>query len=327
MISIIIPCYTSGQNLFKTLSSIYKNNFKDLEVIVVDDGSTDDVREMIKNFPLTYIQLDTNIGAAFARNKGAGLAKGDILVFLDADVEIKEDLLGYVEEQFKGFDYDALSGVFSKEPKINNIFLLFQSTLSNYNFRNTDFTFSGHLGAIRKTVFDELSGFNESSSIATVEDFEFSQRLIASGYKCKTDIHMDAYHNKDFTFFSLLKRMFRFGLLKTPIILEYNHSAAIQRQKRRYLVNAEYIYSYLLISLFPAVIILTLFPKFNPLFLLIWFMVYIGVKRKYLLSLEKKRAVMFLLLIMSDIVVFIGCLTGGFRYYVAQRSKKNYHQA
>jgi glycosyltransferase involved in cell wall biosynthesis len=326
MISVIIPACNSGKTLTKALGSIYKNNFQDFEVIIVDDGSIDNTKEVVKNFPITYIALERNRGSAFARNKGVSLAKGDIFLFIDADVEIKEDLLCYIDEQFKRFEWDAISGVFSKEPKIKNIFLLFQSTLSNHNFSKTDFTFSGHLAAIRKTVFNRLNGFDERIKGATVEDFELSQRLIASGYKCKTDIKMAAYHNNNFTLRSLLRRMFKFGLFKTPLILEYNKNPEIRKQKKRYLVNNEYILSYFLILLILPAIVFTFYPRFNIFIFLIWLTSYILVKRDYLLSLGEKRLLMFLLLIITDTVVLAGCLIGAFGYYYDRVFKKNYTQ-
>jgi len=93
MISVIIPTYKSAKILDKALSSVYRNDFKDFETIVVDDASGDNTRDVVKNYPAQYISLDHNQGAAFARNKGAEVAKGDILLFVDADVEVQDNLL------------------------------------------------------------------------------------------------------------------------------------------------------------------------------------------------------------------------------------------
>jgi len=200
MISVIIPTYNSAETLVKILESIYKNDFKDFEVIVVDDASSDNTSEVIKGYLVKYVLLESNRGAAFARNKGSELAKGDILLFVDADSEIEEDLLRHVHEQFRVSDYDVISGAFAKEPKIENVFLLFISTLSNYNFSRTDFAFSTHLAAIRKKTFIELGAFDEYYKSATTEDFDLFYRLITNGYKCKTNMKMVGYHNHNFTF-------------------------------------------------------------------------------------------------------------------------------
>lgn len=322
MISIVIPTYNSAGTLDRALASIYRNDFKDFEVIVVDDGSNDNTREVVKRYNADYLRLKSNKGAAFARNRGSKIAKGDVLLFLDADAEIEPYLLNIVKEHFINSDYDVISGAFAKEPKINNIPLYFISTLSNYNFSRTNFAFATHIAAIRRAAFDKLGGFNEKYKGATAEDFDFFYRLIASGYKCKTDIKMTAYHNHDFTFRSLFKRMFVFGLLKTPIILRYNSNAHVVNQKRRYLVNNEYISSYILISLLPVVILSIFFIHYAIIFLILWFALYALVKSRYLASLNKKRLQMFLLSIINDSIVLSGCLIGASKYYYAKTFKK-----
>lgn len=322
MISIIIPAYNAEKTLGMAIGSIYKNNFKDFEVIVVDDGSTDNTSELVKNYPLRYIRLEKNMGAAFARNRGVELARGDILLFFDADVEAEEGLLQNIDEQFKSSAYDVISGAFAKEPKIDNIFLLFISTLSNYNFSKADFALSTHLVAIRKKAFNQLRGFNEKFKGATVEDFDFYQRLIADGYKCKLDMRMEVYHNHKFTFYTFFRRMFRFGLLKTPLILEYNKYPNIRKQKRRYLVNGEYLFSYVLILLLLPVSILTLYMKHNAL-ILIWLVAYIFIKFNYLSSLRRKHVLMLMLSLINDSVVLSGCLLGAYKYYYDKLFKED----
>lgn len=102
MVSIIIPTYNHANALSELLQSISRQTCRDIEVIVVDDGSEDDpcavVKEAKKNFPfpLTCVKQD-NAGAPVARNNGAKLAKGDYYIFTDADLVFKD----YAIEKFK----------------------------------------------------------------------------------------------------------------------------------------------------------------------------------------------------------------------------------
>lgn len=322
MISVIIPTYNSEKTLVKAINSLYKNNFNDFEVIVVDDGGRDNTSEVIKEYPLQYIRLEKNMGAAFARNKGAMLARGNILLFFDADVEAKEDLLQNINRHFETSDCDVVSGTFAKEPKIPNIFLFFISTLSHYNFSKAGFALSTHLAAIRKEAFDQLKGFDERFKGATVEDFDFYNRLIAEGYKCKLDMQMEAYHNHDFTFLTFFRRMFRFGLLKTPLILKYNKHPNVQKQKKRYLVNGEYVFSFMLILLFFPLLAVTLYIKLNVI-IVAWLISYIFVKFDYLSSLNKKHGIILTLSLINDLVVLSGCLLGAYKYYYDKLFKKD----
>ncbi len=99
MISIIIPTHNHRQALEKCLASIAAQTFRDYEVIVVDDGSTDGMSDWLRDFQkglTTYnLQLTTtpNRGAPVARNVGLQKAKGEYVLFCDADVIMRPDML------------------------------------------------------------------------------------------------------------------------------------------------------------------------------------------------------------------------------------------
>lgn len=84
-ISVIIPCYNSGKFLRACIESVLQQKEVDCEIIVVDDGSTDDTALVAKSFSQGVYQHQTNKGPSAARNAGIALSKGEYLVFLDAD--------------------------------------------------------------------------------------------------------------------------------------------------------------------------------------------------------------------------------------------------
>lgn len=100
-LSIIIPVYNSLKTILVTLESINHQNltnieYEYIEVIVVDDGSTDDVKTILKNknykYKLIYIKQD-NMGAACARNLGAKTSTAKILIFIDSDVILRDNFI------------------------------------------------------------------------------------------------------------------------------------------------------------------------------------------------------------------------------------------
>ncbi len=91
-ISVIIPTYNRREFLKRAISSLLKQSHKSFEIIVVDDGSTDDTKKVLKNYPIRYI-FQSNQGVSAARNRGAKEAKNEWIAFLDSDDEWREDKL------------------------------------------------------------------------------------------------------------------------------------------------------------------------------------------------------------------------------------------
>jgi glycosyltransferase involved in cell wall biosynthesis len=104
-VSVIIPCYNAALWIRETLGSVYRGQPDDVEVIVVDDGSTDDTAAIVEHeFPQSRLIRTPNRGASQARNKGTEAATGEYLQYLDAD-----DLLapGKIAVQLRALDQNG----------------------------------------------------------------------------------------------------------------------------------------------------------------------------------------------------------------------------
>lgn len=94
--SIILPTYNRAQLIARAIKSVINQTCKDFELIVIDDGSTDDTEKVVKSFSslnIWYERLSRNKGVNAARNKGLDLSKGEYIVFLDSDDELLPDAL------------------------------------------------------------------------------------------------------------------------------------------------------------------------------------------------------------------------------------------
>src|SRR6185369_13801965 len=94
--SIVIPTYERREIVTRSVAALNRQSFRDFEVVVVDDGSSDGTAEALRaldvNFPLEVISRP-NEGASVARNVGAASASGEYLVFLDDDMEADPEML------------------------------------------------------------------------------------------------------------------------------------------------------------------------------------------------------------------------------------------
>ena len=93
MISVVIPLYNKEEQIADTLQSIFEQTFQDFEIVIVDDGSTDNSVEEVEKFTDSRIRLihQINAGVSAARNRGIEEARGELIAFLDVENEWKRE--------------------------------------------------------------------------------------------------------------------------------------------------------------------------------------------------------------------------------------------
>ena len=111
-ISVIIPVYNMADRIGRCLDSIVCQSFKDIEIILIDDGSTDGTADVVKEYTIADSRIicvrQENSGVSAARNLGIGKASGDYILFIDADDEIEEDYLRNIADKARSTDADIL---------------------------------------------------------------------------------------------------------------------------------------------------------------------------------------------------------------------------
>lgn len=182
-VSVIIPTFNSSKTILRTLDSVFNQSCHPHEIIIVDDGSSDNTPTLIQEaYPNLIILIQKNSGAAAARNKGVNASSGNIVAFLDSDDVWHKDKLKFQLE------------VFDKYPTIDICSTGYQRTLDSQatqadikNFTQLDQTSKGFqqpafdliflnpfLGtptvAIKKSTFLSLGGFD--SKFKTAEDID-----------------------------------------------------------------------------------------------------------------------------------------------------------
>jgi GT2 family glycosyltransferase len=193
IVSIVIPVHNGGESFQNCLSSLNQFIPPSTEIIVVVDGGSDASEQLARSFGAKVVTFPTAGGPARARNLGAKVAKGDILLFLDADVTIHAQTLPQVVAVFEDRpDLAALIGSYDDAPGAPNFLSQYKNLFHHYTHQTgvtEASTFWGACGAIRRDVFLELGGFDENYRYPSVEDIDLGYRLKRAGYRielCKT---------------------------------------------------------------------------------------------------------------------------------------------
>ena len=211
-ISIIIPVYNSSSTIKECLGAIYNSNFKNFETIIVSDNSKDDSIKIAKNFDCKIIELKENHGPAFARNKGAYEAEGDILLFIDSDVVISKNALSHLEKNFLNKDTNIIQGIYSHEPSYKSIAGQYQMSYNCYYIWPQNKLYTSSLStcccAIRKKIFIDNNGFNTNIKRASAEDEEFGYKLIQKGYKIMILRELNGEHRQEYKISKYIQRNF-----------------------------------------------------------------------------------------------------------------------
>jgi glycosyltransferase involved in cell wall biosynthesis len=182
MLSIIIPTYNSERFMPQLLDSIFKQAVDDMEVIIVDDCSGDRTVEIARQYSTRVIQMEKNGGPARARNKGVEAAQGDIIFFLDSDVELLEGTILEVKEYFKNNpSSNCVIGLCSTKPLNKGFVPAYMAMFEYIHLLGAQdkklSVFAPRCGAIKKALFLKVGGYDEKYKSADVEDFELARRI------------------------------------------------------------------------------------------------------------------------------------------------------
>ena len=227
-VSIIIPVYNGTRFLKQCLAAIKESSYSCYEIIVVDDGSTDESADIACQEGALVFQLPRQSGPAAARNYGAKKAKGDILLFIDSDVLIKTKTVARVVSDFqKHPGIAAVFGSYDDNPAEKNFLSQYKNLVHHFVHQNSSpkaVTFWAGCGAIRKDLFHTLGGFAQKKyPRPCIEDIELGYRLRKMGYRILLDKDLQVKHLKEWRLKSLLHADVFFRAVPwTKLILE-NH--------------------------------------------------------------------------------------------------------
>lgn len=224
LISIIVPVYNRADEIDEFLLSFCRQKSDNFQILIVDDGSTDDLREVIKKYEdklkMKYV-FQQNKGPGAARNLGMEKADGDWFVFIDSDCTVPSDYIKNLENHIKKDKCDAFGGPDTYRED-------FPPFLKAVNYSMTSFIGTGgtrgtkgkSLGkyyprsfnmGIKREVFLKIGGMNK---LRHGQDMDFSNRIYKAGFYIKYFNDVFVYHKRRTSLKRFFKQIFNWGVTR-----------------------------------------------------------------------------------------------------------------
>ena len=226
--SIIVPVYNRPDEVDELLQSLTEQTLKDMEVIIVEDGSSQPCENIVHRYAgklqLRYYTKE-NSGPGQTRNFGAEHSQGEYLIFLDSDCVLPPDFLKVVDEELKRKDCDAWGGPDRAHASFTNV----QKAIS---YSMTSFLTTGGIGGgkkqmdkkfyprsfnmgIRRSLYRQLGGF---SSMRFGEDIDLSLRIYKSGASCRLFPEAWVWHKRRTDFKKFFKQVHNSGIARINLM-------------------------------------------------------------------------------------------------------------
>jgi GT2 family glycosyltransferase len=205
---VVIPVRDQADVVGRAVASVLAQTFAGLEVLVVDDGSTDDTALVARQRGARVLRLDRNRGPAHARNRGVEVASGAIVLFVDADVRVHPDAIAVAVDAMRDPGVTAVFGSYDETPGDPGFVSQYKNLFHHWvhqHARTEASTFWTGCGAIRRATFLAIGGFNEGYRRPSIEDIELGFRLRAAGCRIRLEKRMLASHAKRWRLLDLLR--------------------------------------------------------------------------------------------------------------------------
>lgn len=226
LVSVIIPAYNEEVNAVRTVRNLLKSDYPNLEIIFVDDGSTDATYEKVQKafagHPKVKLFTKENGGKASALNFGINISTAAYVVCVDADTQLKHDAVSHMMEMFVDEKIGAVAGNVKVGNEVNML-TQWQSieyiTSQNFDRRAFDLlncitVVPGAIGAFRKSAIQQAGGF---TSDTLAEDCDLTIRILREGYVVRNCTAAISYTEAPETLRMFLKQRFRwcFGVMQS----------------------------------------------------------------------------------------------------------------
>lgn len=317
--SVIVPTYNSGKTIKRCLEAVLCSDFKEFEVIVVDDASTDNTVEIAGAFPVKVVRLEKHSGASHARNTGQKQAKHGVLVFVDSDIMINKDTLSRIINTFEAQpEVAAIVGILSKSHPNKDFFSRYKNLYMNYVFnrcaRYIDFIYGSCYG-IRK---ERSEPYDVTYSAG--EDTELGMRLSNKGYRILLDKNIQVMHLKGYSFLSFVRNDFRIPYSWARLFIAQKKWKGLFRERKVFHASGMQLLGIALFFLF----LLSIF--IHPFLALLFLLCTLALNIRFFSYFHKEYGPLFvlgaILVTWMDMLVMGAGIIAGFISYFTKMSAR-----
>ncbi|MDW5376541.1 poly-beta-1,6-N-acetyl-D-glucosamine synthase [Halomonas sp. HP20-15] len=268
-VSVLVPCHNEGANIDETIGHLFRQNYLNLEVIAINDGSRDDtgarLDALARQYPTLKVLHQVNQGKASAMNNGLAHASGEIVVGIDGDAVLDYDAVTWMVEHFvRSPRVGSVTGnprVRTRSTAIGKIQTGEFSSIIGLIKRaqriyGMVFTISGVICAFRRSALEQIGGW---STDMITEDIDVSWKLQLSGWQVRYEPHAMCWVLMPETLRGLFRQRLRWAQGGAEAFLRHFGKAIRWRNRRFWPLLAEYLISIVWCYSMVTLIVLGLF--------------------------------------------------------------------
>jgi glycosyltransferase involved in cell wall biosynthesis len=229
LVSVIVPNYNYGSVLGLCLRAIQAQTYAPLEIVLVDDASTDDSVEVAESLGVTPIHTGGNRGCGAARNLGVAHSRGEILFFVDSDVALDPGAVAAAVELLQSDQrIGAVCGNYEPEPLLpGGLTKEYRNLFHHYYWRAAEGTTDilvPALVAMPRAVWDEVGPFDEH--VRQTESASIAGRLLER-YEIRISGAVRGRHDDDPNMGVALRKVFTRTRMQVPYFLQRRYAAGV----------------------------------------------------------------------------------------------------
>lgn len=330
-LSVIISVHDQARALRRCLESIAASRLGSYEVLVMDEGSTDGSYQIARILGFRAYRWKGQMGRWVGRDLGAALSRGEILVFMDADICVREETLSRIAGYFSKGRHGVVGGVMAPRSLEDNFVSHYKDAWVHHSYAqfSEEITWtSTKLMAVERSVFFQTGGFRDHfGTPLDGRDMEFGGRVIRAGFSIFLDKGLEVDHGRRFSLGQVLRNDFWGSSRAMQLVLASGKAKGNLRRMLFAHLPVNFIAGAIFASLTAASLIISLWAPGVLRWALLWLLLYVLSKIRLLRFYRDTFGGAFAwralpMSLLDHLASGLGMVAGGWRFWQQRRRAK-----